>query len=466
MNARGHRRVLVAVFMAIPTLLWGCGDPQVSVEQLRRSGELVVLTRNAPTTWYRLRGRTLGPEHDLVRSFADYLGVEPRFQVVHSIAEILEAISSGRAHLAAAGLTRTRMRQQHYSFGPDYRWVEQQLVCRRGGPAPGSVVEMNGLNIRVIQDSSYVETLRRLQVGQPGLTWEETREQDTEELLEAVWRGALDCTVADSNIVSINRRYHPELVVALALTEPEPLAWVVSPRLPELLPWIRDWMIWARENGELEALEERYYGYIDDFDYVNVAVLNRRIDERLSALRPLFEQAGQEFGLPWTLLAAMGYQESHWNPKAKSPTGVRGLMMLTRPTAREMGVENRLDPRQSIMGGARYLRRLLDRMPASIDDEDRVWLALAAYNLGPGHVRDARRLAPGLDKDPDSWADMKDVLPLLSRKRFYTGLKYGYARGHEALTYVQRVRDFQNILDTWLQSDEPDPATVAGNEST
>ncbi len=164
----------------------------------------------------------------------------------------------------------------------------------------------------------------------------------------------------------------------------------------------------------------------------------------------MFEKAGEKYQVPWTLLAAQAYQESHWNRRAKSPTGVRGIMMLTLVTAKEMGVESRLDAEQSIMGGAKYLQKQESRVPESVQGEDRWWYALAAYNVGNGHMRDARKLAEELDLDPDNWRDLKGVLPLLSQKKYYKDLKYGYARGSEPVIYVQRVRNYQNILRAQL----------------
>ena len=147
-----------------------------------------------------------------------------------------------------------------------------------------------------------------------------------------------------------------------------------------------------------------------------------------------------------TLLAAQAYQESHWNRRAKSPTGVRGIMMLTLTTAKEMGVESRLDAAQSIMGGAKYLYQQQKRIPESVTGQDRWWQALAAYNVGMGHLNDARMLARKLDLDPDNWLELRGVLPLLSQKKYYSELKYGRARGTEPVTYVNRVRNYQNIL--------------------
>ena len=167
---------------------------------------------------------------------------------------------------------------------------------------------------------------------------------------------------------------------------------------------------------------------------------------RLPRLEALFKKYAAKHDIPWTLLAAQSYQESHWNRRAKSPTGVRGIMMLTLTTAKEMGVESRLDVEQSIMGGAKYLSRLEKRIPDSVEGEDRWWYALAAYNVGMGHLHDARALARDLDLDPDSWLELKGVLPLLSQKKYYKNLKYGYARGAEPVTYVRQIRNYQNIM--------------------
>jgi membrane-bound lytic murein transglycosylase F len=193
------------------------------------------------------------------------------------------------------------------------------------------------------------------------------------------------------------------------------------------------------------VLKERHYN-VGEFDYVDMRTFVRRMKSRMPKLVPLFKKAEEKYGIPWTLLAAQAYQESHWNRRAKSPTGVRGIMMLTLTTAKEMGVESRLNAEQSIMGGAKYLSRLEARVPDSVQGEDRWWYALAAYNIGMGHLHDARALADDLDLNPDNWRDLKGVLPLLSQKKYYKKLKYGYARGAEPVSYVRQIRNYQNIL--------------------
>jgi len=306
------------------------------------------------------------------------------------------------------------------------------------------------LSLKVPAETSYAERLRNLQSSNNSLKWEVV-DEDTETLLQQVWLQKLDCTVSDSNIVAINRRYYPELRIAFNLTEPEPLAWLMPADASGLQQEVEDWFEDFRQSGQLEALLERYYGFIDKFDYVDTRKFKRRIHSVLPKYRPHFEKAATKYELDWMLLAAQAYQESHWRARAISPTGVRGIMMLTLNTAQELGIQSRLDPAQSIMGGARYYKQLYQRIPESVREPDRRWFALAAYNAGMGHLYDARELAQRLGRNPDSWRDLSEVFPLLSQKKYYSTLKHGYARGNEPVRYVQRIRDYHDILHQTLR---------------
>lgn len=447
------RRGLLTALMGL--WLSGCGDGggpgEVSPESIRAAGELEVLTRNAPTTVFEDREGLAGMEYLLTQAVAESLGVKAVYRYYDSIEALLAALEAGEGHLVAAGLTRTAERESRYRFGPDYQEVQQQVVCHRQGPVPGGLDELAEVELKVISESSYVTRLQELQEEFPALRWTVTDEYSTEELFEQVWRRELDCTVADSNIVAINRRYFPELVVAFPITEAQPLAWVLPAEAESLQRYLVDWLESAEQDGTLGRIHDQSYGYLDTFDYVDVRAYKRRIEERLQAYRPMFESVAAKHDLPWTLLAAQAYQESHWNPRAKSPTGVRGIMMLTRNTAESLGVTDRLDAEQSIRGGARYLDRLTGRMPEEIDARERVWFALIAYNVGMGHLHDAQTLARRLGKNPHRLDEIKQVLPLLSQKKHYKTLKYGYARGTEPVRYVDRIRDFQDILEQHLR---------------
>lgn len=430
--------------------LISCSDTG-DVNDLNDGKELVVLTRNAPTTWYEGRDGVTGPEYDLINSFASHYKLKVRFEFIDSIDEMLDAIRDDKAHLGASGITITdRRKMNNLEFAKTYQQVKQLLVCRRGNRLPRAIEDLIDLNLVVIDGSSYVETLIELKQKIPDLEWQVSNEDSTEQLLEKVWQKQIDCTLADSNIVSINRRYYPELVVAFPMSEDQPLAWVLSPKWSGLKKDIDVWLTRIKENGELATIMDRYYGHIELYDYVDIKRFGKRIKKRLPKYIDQFKTSAKQYNLSWTLLAAQAYQESHWNPKARSPTGVRGMMMLTRNTAKSVDVTNRLDPVQSIKGGAKYLRRMIRRIPDEVEEDDRIWFALAAYNVGYGHLKDAQILAIRLGKNPNRWVDMKEVLPLLTVKKHYKTLKYGYARGTEPVQYVQRIREYQQILEQKL----------------
>lgn len=447
--------IVAAVLLSLPK------QTGTTLEEIRDSGELVVLTRYGSTTFYESRDGLDGYEHALTQELAKSLGVTVRYVIHDSIPEVLRAIESGRGHLAAAALTRTEEREEAHVFGPDYKSVQQQVVCHRNGVVPKDIFELPSVRLLVIGGSSYVERLRELKEEVPELEWGTTVELSTDEILEQVSRQEVDCAVSDSNIVAINQRYFPDLQIAFPISEEQSLAWVLPPGADKLMARLEKFFEESDENGLLASLDERYYGHVTIFDYVDTKRYMRRILTRLPRYRESFEQAAEKHGIPWTLLASMSYQESHWNPRARSPTGVRGMMMLTLPTAKAMGVKNRLDPSQSIMGGARYLARMIDRIPEEVEGDDRLWFALAAYNVGFGHLQDARELAERLGEDPNRWHSLKTVFPLLSRKKYYRTLKHGYARGSEPVQYVERIRSYLDMLERALPIYGPVPGVSA-----
>ena len=433
--------------ISVVFMLSSCSKGGDRLEQIKSKGELVVVTRNAATTYYESSEGYVGVEYEIAKAFADSLGVKARFVVKEDIADLFSAVNDGEGDLAAAGLTHTKERDKIFLFGPTYQMVAQQLVCRRGGKRPKKFEDLAGISIKVPAHSSYVEQLKKVKINHPEVNWQEVEDTDTETLLEDVWLKKIDCTVADANIVAINRRYYPELSVRFDMTEPEPLAWVIPNNANVLEQELADWFDDYMDRGKLGEVMHRYYGHIERFDYVEVRAYQRKIKSHLPKYKNTFQQAAKNYNVIWTLLAAQAYQESHWRPNAKSPTGVRGIMMITQTTAKELGIENRLDPKASIMGGAYYLNKLRKRLPESVTEPDRTWLALAAYNVGMGHIWDARKLARQLNKNPDHWQDLATVLPLLTKKKYYTKLKHGYARGFEPVSYVKNIRNYQDILE-------------------
>ncbi|MEQ6917080.1 membrane-bound lytic murein transglycosylase MltF [Halomonas aquatica] len=450
------------LFALLPlTMLQACGPDEPPVTLLdppESGGTLKVATRNAATTYYLDRQESpAGPEHDLVLAFAEANGWQVEWTLLGSTAEVLEAMATNEFDMAAAGLTHLPSRDERFRQGPTHTDIVEQLVCHREmRPMPREVEEMAGVDIRVTAESSYAEKLASLVNTYTGIDFEEDP-RTTEMLLAAVAERQFDCTLADSNIVQVVRRHFPHLEIAMNLTSGDRLGWYLPAGHQALAERASEWMASPEGQTSLEEMQHRYYDYIGEFDFVDLRALNRRIEERLPSFLELFLEASEETGMPADLLAALSYQESHWDPGAVSPTGVRGIMMLTRNTAKSLGVTNRLDPAEAIDGGARYLADRHDRLPDTIPEPDRTYLALASYNIGRGHLLDARELARKLGRDPDSWADMQEVLPLKADKRYYPQTRYGYARGYEPVHYVQRIRNYLDVISAsldWLPLEE------------
>ncbi|MEW5734399.1 MAG: membrane-bound lytic murein transglycosylase MltF [Thermodesulfobacteriota bacterium] len=413
-----------------------------------RNGKLVILTRNSPTTYYEGRFGPAGFEYDLATAFARSLGVVPEFVVMESVPAILNALAKGKGDIAAAGVARTPERERRFAFGPAYSFVEEQLVCRRSANMPRSIKGIQGKDLVVIKGSRHEKLLSRLKERFSDLTWESNSDYSEDQLLEMVAQGEIEATVADSNLTAVNQRYYPQLAVAFSLSEKQNLAWVTRKNDVELLSAVYNFFREPEGTRALNMATERHFGHIGDFDYVDITSFHGKIQADLPVLRPMFEEAARKNNVTWHLLAALSYQESHWNECAQSEKGAQGLMMLTGPTAQLLGVCDPLDPGQSIMGGAKYISEMIKAVPDSVEGrENRIRFALAAYNVGLGHLLDARALARKMGKNPDRWRDIKEMLPLLSQQQYYKDLQHGYARGGETVQFVQRVINYRDILE-------------------
>jgi membrane-bound lytic murein transglycosylase F len=430
--------------------------PLPLLEQVRATGELVVATRRLPTVLYEGAQGYDGFEHALVEHFADTLGVRVRYVFPESVEALLADIERGAVHLAAAGLTVTEARQERVRFSVPFRFTTDQVVYRRGSRRPRSLDDVAPGELHVVAESSHAETLERLRsTDYPMLDWTHHEAIGADNLLAAIERGDIRLTVADADILSFSRRIHRHLAEAFELGDPRPVAWAFSQTDDDSLLRTANRLLTALESsGELERLRARYFGHTGRLNFVDVREFWRQVRDRLPALRPYFEEAAAVTGLDWRLLAAIGYQESHWREDAVSPTGVRGIMMLTLSTAAQMGVSDRNDPRQSILGGARYLRVVEKKIPDRIDPLNRLWFTLAGYNVGFGHLEDARILTERDGGNPDLWLDVKQRLPLLAKKKYYSTVRHGFARGSEPVNYVDNIRNFYELLVWFTTTDD------------
>jgi membrane-bound lytic murein transglycosylase F len=327
--------------------------------------ELVVVTRNSPTTYYFQGDRASGFEYGLIKAFAREYDMSVRVKVAFSLPELFNMLANGEAHLAAAGLSQSAGRDARFVASDPYLHQQPLIVYKSGALRPRSLGALVGRDIVVVAGSVHLETLSALQQELPKLTWREIHAADSLELMQLVTDEKADLAIVDSIEFSIQQQLFPRVVAAMEIGENTPIVWY----LPQdgsseaSLEWVNQFITRARANGRIAQLEREHFGRWEHASRVGSLTFQRKMRDDLPEWQPLLETVAEEYQMNWQLLAAMAYQESHWTPEARSHTGVRGMMMLTRATATELGVEDRTDARQSLRGGARFFKDLLRRLP-------------------------------------------------------------------------------------------------------
>jgi membrane-bound lytic murein transglycosylase F len=443
MTLRLSTTLLIALALAS-----GCAR-QDSLDRITARGEMVVVSRNSPTTWYSDKGGDTGFEYILASMFADELGINLKMKPAFSLSDIFVTLLRGEADFAAAGLALTGEREDAFPHSIPYYQLRPQVVYVAGRYRPRNLKDLGDMEILVLAGSRHSQILETLRAtGFPELRWREIEDVDSMELLEQLDAGRAPLAIIDSNEFEVQQSLYPRLKVAFDLGSSQDMVWYLPPGIDNrrLQARMDRFLEKLQSDGTLEALREEQFGHARTVTRIGSHTFTRNMRRTLPQYRELIQQVAEEYQMDWHLLAAIAYQESHWNPRAASPTGVRGMMMLTLPTAREMDVSNRLDAGQSLRGGARYLKNIKRRLPDDIFEPDRTYMALAAYNIGRGHLEDARVLTERQGGDPHLWADVLERLPLLQKSRYYETLKHGYARGQEAATYVQNIRHYHGIL--------------------
>ncbi|MDO4430149.1 MAG: membrane-bound lytic murein transglycosylase MltF [Lonepinella koalarum] len=444
--------LFIRVIIATSLLLWAIDMifPSVSglteenhYTQVKERGTLIIGTINNPVTYFTNETGQAGLEYELAQAFADYLGVKLKVITKENNEQLFEALNKGEINIAAANLLFQSDKAAQFQLGPAYNSASWQLVYRKGENRPRSLAEINGK--LVIADGSELAEILRSTSMDTKIEWSLSHNQSQEELLLQVAEGKIDYTIANSIDVLAIQQIKPQLAVAFDVTDESGVHWYLAKNAyNELQAALLDFMNKSLEEGLIARIEEKYINHFAKFDYVDMRSYTQAIDTILPKYQPLFEK--YKGNLDWRLLAAIAYQESHWNPDATSPTGVRGMMMLTKDTATLMKITDRTDPEQSIKGGSEYLHWLISQVPDTVPSEDRIWFALVGYNMGLGHMLDARRLTKLQGENPDDWLDVKKNLPRLSEKKYHHQLKYGYARGYEAFQYVENIRRYMNSI--------------------
>jgi len=422
-------------------------DEQESLAHVQAKGEIVVLTTESPLIYSQpKRGDAFGIDHDLLQSFARHYNIKMKFVVLPDEESVVRALSKGEGDIAAARL-RTPPHNLGFLTSPAYEETYLSLYCRSKARVQ-NIKDLNGKKVALLNKDNYLGLSERLRQLSPEISLEVYENTKTRDLMASLAQGKSDCVIAENFSGDFFSRYHLSIEKVAALTEPYSLSWLLTPDNQDLLHLMQAWYQQASREDEIMRVLDRYKTYLAQLDKRDIIRFFKKIRTTLPLYKQAFKDAADEHRLPWQLVASVAYQESHWNPEARSFTGVRGLMQLTTDTADHVGIEDRTDPLQSIWGGSKYLRYLLDKTPRHLNPKDRLALALAAYNIGFAHLRDAQKLAEKMGRNPYSWRHLREVLPLLADPEYADDLEYGPARGYETVDFVERVKSFYNLMNS------------------
>lgn len=439
--------VTIVIFIFYGLMFAGCSSNSFDnpVSPFARANELVVITVEYTDNFYiDNEGNFSGISYDLVNEFAAEIGLDVRFIMMPEVGSALAALHKHQAHFAI-GLNIPDEQVSRFISGPVYLHTHHQIAFNTRNIEPRDIQQLIGKIIEVPAGSMHEKQLQKIKSEIPELNWSAVA-QSSEELLAKLNKGEIAYTVAASLHIKKANHFYPQVKGAFEL-DTSVSQWIF-PKYTEklLIDKVNAFFERIMQEGVLGQLLDSYNGQYHQLSPGDIYFFKQKIHTRLPNFKQHFILAERKTDIDWRLLAALAYQESHWNPQAKSPTGVRGIMMLTRETARRMGIKNLTDTRQNILAGARYLQMLKDKLPESVLEPDRTWMALAAYNQGYGRIIDARALAKQFNLNPDLWIDLKKTLPLLNKKHYASAIKYGHARGDEAVTLTNSVRAYYEIL--------------------
>lgn len=417
----------------------------VTLQKIQKTGVITVAIRNTAHCYYLYRDQPMGFEYELARAFAEYLGVRLQVKVVDKWSDMVGALNNGSAAFVAASMPITPKRQKQVAFSDGYMQVAQHIIARRSNSAVRQAADLSGKTVDVRKGTVYQQRLLELKNQGIDLAIRLHEDLPVEELIQKVADGNIDFTIANSNIISINRRNFPAAVSTGSINDGMQLAWAVYPKSKKLLEQINAFLSLINKNGKFDEIYNKYYGDTEDFDHVDLEAFHQRVKNKLSRYSPFIKAAAEKHGFDWRLIAAQIYQESHLNPWARSQADARGLMQIMPSTAKSLGVVDLFDPVQNINAGVQHLKDLYDHFEQA-RGEDRLLIALAAYNIGQGHIYDAQGLAKKRGLDPHKWESLSKTLPLLQYKKYYMKTQYGFCRGSEPVRYIKQILVYYDVL--------------------
>lgn len=460
---RKNKMRYLFIFFILSFIVFGCQEGNDSskvvdmdLPKIKERGELRAITIYSATSYFIYKGKPMGYEYELLKHLADYMDLKLKIVVAKDINKIFDLLNSGKGDIAAAGLTITKERNKKVDFTEYHNTIRQVLVQRK---PPNwrrmkkheidemlirNPIELIGEKVHVRKASSYYPRLKNLseEIGGDIKIIEVPGNVTTEKIIKQVADGKIDYTVADENIALINEAYYPILDVETPVSFPQRIAWAVRKSSPKLLVVVNRWINEMKKEVDYYVIYNKYFknqrAYRErlESEYFSISGGN------ISGFDDIIKQYADTLGWDWRLLASQVYQESRFNPKAKSWAGAVGLMQMLPETAREYGAKNLYNTRENLKAGAKYLKWLLNYWEDIDDETERIKFAMASYNCGFGHIEDAQKLAEKYDGESDKWTGQVNRYILkLSEKKYFNDevVQYGYCRGEEPYNYVREI---------------------------
>lgn len=436
-----------------------------NLESIKERGLLRVVTDYNSTSYFIYRGQPMGYQFELLQNLANYLDVKLEVVANNSMKEKFQMLNSREVDLIAVNLTVTKDRKNKLLFTTPHTQTRQVLVQRKPGKAKdmgendlnegyiSSQLDLGGKKVYVQKNSTYAMRLKNLSDEIGDTIQIDEIEEGVEQLIEMVANGEIDYTVCDENVAMVNQTYYDNIDISLPVSFPQNLAWAVRKGDDELKGEIDKWIINFKKTRKYALIYDKYFenkrtSEIVESDYFAIN------SGTISPYDDIIKEYSKTINWDWRLIASMIYQESRFNPSAKSWAGAFGLMQLMPNTANRFGVNANSNPRMQIRAGVMFLH-WLDNLYKDIEDpQERAKFVLGSYNVGPGHVMDARKLAEKYGKNPNVWDNnVDDFLLKKALPKYYNDpvVKYGYCRGKETYKYVndviERYEHYKNLVN-------------------
>lgn len=465
---------LLVIFAPVLLMIYSCGGHSGSSHQkvkhrtdtidlvdIIERDTLIALIGYSSTSYFIYKGKAMGYEYELLKKFADHLGVNLEIRIVKNLNNIFDELNNLNGDLIGHAMTVTNDRKQIVNFTDPLNYTEQVLVQRRPKnwwninpdklekKMVRSVIDLLHKEVHVKKGSAYYQRLVNLgeELGDSIHINIVEGDVSTEDLIEMVAKGKIDYTVADENIAIINQGYYNNIDIKTKVSFPQRSAWAMRKSSPQLLETFNEWLAKMKKTTYYYVLYNKYYKNRSVNKIIFESDFSSHNGKSISPYDDLFKNEAHKIkGWDWRLLAAQVYQESKWDAMAESWMGAFGLMQVVPETSDMYGFYDLLDPAENIVVGVKHLSRIAGYFE-ELDSAERIKFSLASYNVGYGHIKDARALALKYGKNPDVWDNNVDTMLILKGKKEYYSdpvVSHGYCNGKETYTYVKNILEQYN----------------------